>query len=141
MVVVYDLMRFLRAGHLFGLPRWQFLRRLLSVEPCGGFGGPYTRETSVLRSGLLVHAHARVASDSVFFTLSSFQCRCSTTAALSPARRWPFGAVVSAPHGFDTRMSAVCGWSCSFALVFSVVVCVQCPAVLMSQSNRLVSIM
>jgi hypothetical protein len=43
-------------------------------------------------------------------------------------------------QGFVTRMSAVCGWSCGFALVFSVVVCVQCPAMLTSQSIWPVSI-
>jgi hypothetical protein len=78
------------------------------------------------------------------------QCRCSTTAALGPARWWPFGAVVYAPQllssvvgfapGFITRMSAVCGWSCGFTLVFSALICVQCPAMLMSRSNRPVSI-
>jgi hypothetical protein len=121
------------------------------VVRCGGLKGPRARERGVLSGGLVVPAHASVPSDSVFFTLSGCQRRCSTTAALDPARRWPFDdAVVSAPQllslavgfapGFVTRMSVVCGWRCGFALVFSAVVCVQCPAMLMSQSNRPVSI-
>jgi hypothetical protein len=36
------------------------------VEPCGGFGGPRARERGVLSGGLVVPAHARVASASVF---------------------------------------------------------------------------
>jgi hypothetical protein len=54
----------------------------------------------VLSGGLVVPAHARVASDSVFFTLSSSRFRFNGTAALGPARRWPFrcsGACPSDP--------------------------------------------
>jgi hypothetical protein len=82
----------------FGLPRRQLLRRLQSVEPCCRLRGPRARERGMLSGGLVVPAHARVPSDSVFFTLSGCQCRCSTMAAFGPARRWPFGVVVSAPQ-------------------------------------------
>jgi hypothetical protein len=48
------------------------------------------RERGVLSGGLVVPAHARVASDSVFLTLSGGWFRCNTTATLGPAQRWPF---------------------------------------------------
>jgi hypothetical protein len=65
-VVVCSLIRLPRAGHLFELLRRQSLRRVWSVESCDGFGGPCARERGVLSGGLMVPAHARVASDSVF---------------------------------------------------------------------------
>jgi hypothetical protein len=90
----------------FGLPRWKFLRRLRSVEPCDGFVGPRARERGVLNGGLVVLMHVRVASDSVFFTLSGCQCQCSTTAVLSPAWRWPFGVVVYPSTSFSAMRFA-----------------------------------
>jgi hypothetical protein len=46
------------------------------------------REMGVLSGGLVVPAHARVASDSVFFMSSGGQLGCNSTAAWGPARRW-----------------------------------------------------
>jgi hypothetical protein len=52
--------------------------------------GPRARESGVLSGESVVPAHARVASDSVFFTLSGGRFWCNNAAALGPARRWPF---------------------------------------------------
>jgi hypothetical protein len=65
-VVVCILIRLSRAGHLFELLRRRSLRRVWSVDPCGGFGSPRARERGVLSGGLVVPAHARVVSNSEF---------------------------------------------------------------------------
>jgi len=56
------LVQFRGAGHLFLLPRRQFLKRVRSVVSCGGFEVS-AHEGGVLSGGLEVPAHARVASN------------------------------------------------------------------------------
>jgi hypothetical protein len=149
--VICGLLRLQGAGHLFVLLWRQSWRRVRSVEPCGGFGGPRACEWGVLSGGLVVPAHASVASDSVFVMPSGGLFGCNSTAALGPARRWPLrcgGACPFAPLSaavfssvvFITCLCAVWGWSGGYAWSLLLSLCVEFLAVLRSQSNRPVRI-